>query len=308
MPVLPLLSLNKLKSFIKSRIRSNSDAVICISGFEGVGKSNLAMILSYLLDADFSLENNILYSPNEEELLTKIKTFKKGSVLNLDEAVKVLEKQNWSKQTFIKQIFQVIRGKNLITLLLIPRLEDLNEYFRNWRVILNICVTHRGLAYLQVPDPYNKFDVWQKKFNQNVIDYTLKGETFHTAPLSDVMYAVSKFKGFVGFVTFPKLPKYIEDKYIVLKDLYAMENFNEDDGSKSKFDSKMKKKVDSLTLKHSKNITTITNRYDKKVNKYKKVMMGTYDLLIKTGLSQNKIALQMGMSRHTLRTMLGQDS
>ncbi len=109
-----------------------------ISGFEGVGKSNLAMILSYLLDADFSLENNILYSPNEEELLTKIKTFKKGSVLNLDEAVKVLEKQNWSKQTFIKQIFQVIRGKNLITLLLIPRLEDLNEYFSNWRVILNI--------------------------------------------------------------------------------------------------------------------------------------------------------------------------
>jgi len=232
MPVLPILSLDKVASLIRGRTRKNSDAVLCISGFEGVGKSTFGIILSYILDPSFDLWKNILYSPSEEEFLEKINVMHKGSVLNLDEAVKMLEKQDWSKQTFIKKTFQVIRGKNLITLLLIPRLEDLNEYFRNWRVMLNLCITHRGFGYLQVPDPYNKKDVWHTAFNQAKLDSALRGETFHTAELGEVMKAISEYKGFLGFFNFPPLPKEVEKEYVKLKDKYSLHNLENEKKAK----------------------------------------------------------------------------
>lgn len=232
--IFPVLSLVKLAKDIRSRPKKDSDAVLCISGFEGVGKSTLAKILGFLLDPDFDLWDNVLYSPSKKELLGKLKVLSKGNVLDLDEAVKVLEKQEWSKQTFIKKTYQVIRGRNLITMLLIPRLEDLNEYFRNWRVMLNICVIYRGLAYLQVPDPYNKFDVWNTKYNQAKLDAVLRDETFHTAPVPDVLGAISQFKGFIGFITFPKLPKEIWKVYKKYKDEHSLLNLSEEGDEKDK--------------------------------------------------------------------------
>lgn len=287
MTVFPILDLHKIAKDIKSRIKKNSDAVICISGFEGVGKSNFAIILSYLLDFNFDLWNNILYSPNNKELLDKLKNFNKGSILNLDEAVKVLEKQNWSKQTFIKKTFQIIRGRNLITLLLIPRLEDLNEYFRNWRVMLNICVIYRGLAYLQVPDPYNKFDVWNTKFNQDVLDLALKGETFHTAPTGDVLKAIHKFKGFIGFVSFPKLDSEIEKEYIKLKDKHSLLNLMDDDGN-----IKVEEKEKPLNRSQQRKHDTLLNLIHKRLSE---------------GATQISIIKELGITRNVLRSWLGEN-
>lgn len=290
MAVLPIVTLPFVTKLLTGRVRKNADVCACISGFEGVGKSNFAMLLSYLCDKNFNLWDNVLYSPNEKELLEKLKTFKKGSILNLDEAVKVLEKQAWAKQTFIKKTFQVIRGKNLITLLLIPRLEDLNEYFRNWRVMLNICVIKRGLAYLQVPDVYNKDDVWHTKYNQTIMDSALAGETFQTADISQVMIAISKYKGFLGFVTFPKLPAEIEKEYIILKDKYSLLNLTEEENNSEEAKAEEK------------------NKANDKVAKFKNLFINSYNILKEQGLSQNKIALKLGYSRQSLRLIIGQDA
>jgi len=282
--IFPILELVKVAKDIKSRTKKNSDAVICISGFEGVGKSTLGFILSYLLDKDFDMWYNVLYSPNQKELIEKLKIFKKGSVLNLDEAVKVLEKQNWAKQTFIKKTFQVIRGRNLITLLLIPRLEDLNEYFRNWRVMLNICVIYRGLAYLQVPDPYNKFDVWNTKYNQGILDSVLKGETFHTAPVADILGAICRFKGFIGFVSFPKLPPAIEKEYIKLKDKYSLLNLT---------DLEEEEKEDKLSSRKEQLYQENRQALGLAVNKLKE-----------EGYTQKQIAKELNITRNKVRGLL----
>lgn len=286
MVVFPILALTELVRDIKGRVKKNADAVLCISGFEGVGKSNLANILGYLLDPNYDLWNNVLYTPTQKELLDKLKNFQKGSVLNLDEAVKVLEKQNWSKQTFIKKTFQVIRGRNLITFLLIPRLEDLNEYFRNWRVMLNICVIYRGLAYLQVPDPYNKFDVWSSKYNQDLLDFALKGETFHTAPVGDVLKAISKFKGFIGFITFPKLPYEIEKEYIKLKDENSLLNLIDEEGNVTE-EVKEKKPTRSEIRKSDALLRVIKAR-------------------LEDGVGKSALARELEVPLNTLRTWLGE--
>lgn len=285
--IFPLITLLKVAKSIKQRIREDGDAVVCISGVEGIGKSVLAIILSYLVYKDFDLDDNMLYAPNEEEWKDKVNRFKKGSVFNLDEAVKLLEKQNWAKQTFIKKMFQVIRGKNFITFLLIPRVEDLNEYFRNWRVMLNICVVYRGWAYLQTPDAYNKFDVWHRKYNQEQLDYAIgEGETLKTANEGKVMLAISRFKGFAGFVNFPDLPKEIKEEYKSNKAKYSMSNME------NKEEEEDNSKVHPKRLKALERNTEVLKDLILIVNK-------------EFGLNQKEISKKLGISKNTLKYIIG---
>jgi hypothetical protein len=136
-------------------------------------------------------------------------------------------------------------------LLLIPRLEDLNQYFRAWRVMLNICVIYRGWAYLQTPDVYNKDDVWHTKYNQNIMNTALGAETFQTAEVNKVFMAISQFKGFCGFINFPKMPPAIEKVYVELKDYYSLLNLKVgEDNAKASVEAK---KQEEKSKRHDSN-------------------------------------------------------
>jgi len=269
----------------KSRVRAHSDAVIGICGREGLGKSSLGLILGYFFDKNFDLVDNILYSPKEEELDEKIKKMKKGSVLDLDEAVKMLEKQEWMKQTFIKKLFQVIRSKGFITLLLIPRLEDLNEYFRNWRVFMKINVIYRGVAFVQMADTTNPTDVWNTSYNQTVLANTLGNNTFETADRELVYRAISKFKGFIGFVNFPEVPKNIYKIYEGYKEAFSLQNLQKEE--------RVKEKEPSAYTKE-------------KTEKKNKMLKGTVEWLINEGFNKTDIAKKLDVNMTTIRTILGE--
>ena len=233
--IFPIVNIKKLVFKINKRISKNNDIVICLYGDEGVGKSTLGLLLTILMmkAKSFSFINNVAWSSNPQEIIDKVKKMPKGSVLLLDEAIKFLEKQEWRKSTFIKKLFNVIRGRNLITILVLPRLIDLTEYFRNHRVLLSIYCHWRGFGVVtmksripNVEDPfYIKYNNWLlSKFLDNNSDDI------------NVMQGFAKMKGFKGFINFPNLPKDILDIYEGFKLHYDLLNLSEgnegDDNSK----------------------------------------------------------------------------
>jgi hypothetical protein len=164
-----------------------------------------------------------VWTADPQEVINKVKTLPKGSILYLDEAIKMLEKQQWAKSTWLKILFNVIRGRNLITIFVLPRLIDLTEYFRKHRIFSSIYVHWKGFAALinksrisNAQDPFNiNYNNWIMEQIQDSSDDV------------EVMQQMQKMKGFRGFINFPKIPEEINDIYLKFKLNYDLLNILE---------------------------------------------------------------------------------
>lgn len=155
---------------IKKRVKQNLDAVICISGEEGSGKSHLALRMAELLAYKFDFEDHVIAFPEYERVKKKVNTLPKYSPLVLDEAILTMYKRNFAKkdQISINQMFNLCRKKNLIFLICLPRFSDLDSYFRDHRVLLSIVIPSAldtGIAVVHRRDdnPYNVGEKWHFK-------------------------------------------------------------------------------------------------------------------------------------------------
>lgn len=224
-------------ALIHKRVRTNRDFYLAISGAEGEGKSSLSIILGFLIDPNFSLEKNVLYSPNIEEMMLKMnwrKIISQGgtpppdalppySVLVIDEAIKVLFKlEQWSGvQRFLKKLFALARTENKIIILNIPSFQDMGSGFRarmnNW-----LHVEKRGLCTIEARSK-NKYatDPWSMDDNKkNYEKYTARKKYVSISDLDNIKIFSKISKNYVTAFSFPALPVSLDKRYNDLKNSF----------------------------------------------------------------------------------------
>ena len=240
--------IKKFTTEIYYRVRRDLDLYIAITGWEGFGKSSAAMLFGKLIDSNFTLENNILYSPTIEEMNLKInyrkliqqgKEIPKGalkphSVLIVDEAIKVVYKmEQWSGlQRFLKKLFALARTENKIIILCIPDFLDMGNNFRKrMNYWVDIFAREKEKAYCVVEAASkNKYknDRWNLKEHEKLYEKEVGSRKYaNLAPLEhlDIIKKISKNYVFSFF--FHKLPEVIFNKYMELKNSYDYDSQGE---------------------------------------------------------------------------------
>jgi len=200
----------------KKRVRKDFDLVIAITGEEGMGKSVLAIQLGMRLDKNFKLEKNSIYTNEDKEIIDKITTLPRYSVLIIDEAVKLLYKLNWQSpiQKMMNQIYNLCRKENQISIFCIPRFRDLNEYFRNQRVKIWIHVIARGHAIIFTRDwsPVSK-DPWYCDSLQKTIEQGSRKLNVGEIGLEEKLMFLRKSRSYATDFTFEDISDELKEEY-----------------------------------------------------------------------------------------------
>ena len=131
--------------------KKNYDNVLCIVGDEGKGKSNILLnIVDYWLRKIYDEVNpemaNKYIAMDSKDLGKVLKDVTNYDILANDEAADLSNRSSMSKmnKTYVKA-YQIIRGKNLFTILVLPDLFDLDSFFRKRRVRHLIYTDKRGI-------------------------------------------------------------------------------------------------------------------------------------------------------------------
>jgi hypothetical protein len=138
-----------------SMLKKNKDRVVCISGYEGIGKSNLLLHIFHFWYEEIlkqKIDENFIkfLASNKKEFVLGLKSAPPYYMVAHDEAGKDLYNRN-SQSNFNKDLniaYIVIRARKLYTILVIPSLLDLDSYFRKRRVTALMHVYGEGrVAY-----------------------------------------------------------------------------------------------------------------------------------------------------------------
>ena len=122
-------------------IRSkNKDRVTVITGYEGNGKSNLLLCMfeewCRLIEHDIKPKDIVHIGDNSKTFIQALSASTRYKMVTHDEAGKDLYSRD-AMSSFSKDLnkaYQVIRGRNLHTILVIPSILDLESFFRKRRV------------------------------------------------------------------------------------------------------------------------------------------------------------------------------
>lgn len=210
----------KIARAIRNGLRDDYDFVVAITGREGIGKSTLMLILAILIDRTFNLKKQISLLPTTGEIKRIFKSTKSYGAIAIDEAIKILHKQDWynNLQKTIVQMYATERYQNKVTFLCIPRFTDLNENFRNHRVNCWIDVVDRGYAFVKIPIPVSYFaDPWLMDENARKYKGLLKVKGTTKLTLRDMERIEKRNPCYVDVISFPDLPLDLKEIYIMLK-------------------------------------------------------------------------------------------
>ncbi len=261
---------------LRKHVRDDWDAVLAITGKEGVSKSTCANWIGFKADKGYTLEKNVLYSPNEKEMVEAIKKLPRFGAVNGDEAIKVLYKQRWWLQSFINMFYRLCRQENKITILCMPRFSEFNEGFRNHRIQIWIHLLDRGLgiAFTKDWNPFVK-DPWHTDENERMVKKYTKGQKLYQMTLERKISILKRSKNFLDVVTFPDLPEDIRIRY---KELAASHKYEG---------------MDAEMTRRGR-----TNKIVAKLKEDRKFLKDEYKK--STGKSDAQIAQMRGVSRPTI--------
>lgn len=259
---------------LKKRVRKDFDAVIGITGSEGVSKSTLANQIGFNTDKEYTLEKNCLFSPNPKNLIASIRFLPRFSTVNADEAIKILYKQQWWLQVFINKFYRLCRQDNKISVMCMPRFSEFNEGFRNHRILFWIHLLDRGIGIVYEKDwsPFVK-DPWHFDDNQKKIDKMVGGRKYGKVDLDRKLNILERSDNCLGRIEFQDLP---DEQRILYKELAAKHKYEglEEELDRGKFYSQMK------------------TRYEDRLEKIVKMLQDN------TGMTKEIIAKQLGMKSH----------
>lgn len=162
----------------KLRLSKNRDQTTTFCGYEGEGKSTMAIQWSSLIDPKFNVEKTCFYKKEFFEALRDVEP--KSSIL-LDEGGTMLFSREAMKTENIQmnKIFMIIRAKRLNLSICIPNFYTLDSYIREHRTNMLIhinkvghykAILPRGIRYINRFGPKNK----------DINSYKLSMETFWT--------------------------------------------------------------------------------------------------------------------------------
>lgn len=281
------LTPEQLVKIFHKRVKKDKDVACAITGYEGEGKSTLAgwIMIEALRqlgnDDDYiaeNFDNYMIYSPDRKEMFEKITRPEKYVAINSDEAVKALYKLNWASanQKFLNMLFQLCRQENKINLLCIPRFTDLNEYFRNHRVMFWIHILETGYAILLSRDwsPFSR-DPWHIDENKKIIDMNRKRKAISDLNVDNKINMMSKTRNYVGIVKWDDFTPQFKKIYLA---------------------GKSKHKYDDLDMADESSIAGVGVRE----KKYMDSLMSVAVKLKEQGMTNKQIGLFMGVSETTV--------
>ena len=169
-----------LKIVHKKVTKEDWDNCLIIAGDEGTGKSNMALhILEWWLTKQYGKvvpEDIKFNSLDREQFIKNLRDCKRFDLPVFDESGELSNKRSMSKfNVTISQAYQVIRGDNLFTILVLPSLFDLEGFFTKRRARGLIQVYKRG-----------RFAYWDKQRLRKLVALNQKRyikSVWCTAPL-----------------------------------------------------------------------------------------------------------------------------
>ncbi len=209
-----------------SRINKDYDVVEAQTGFEGTGKSTLAIIKAYKiarkLGMPFNLETNVLYAPTYSQLIAALRILPNKSSLVVDEAIRIGYSRNWNKSGQKEQntVFTMIRAKNLYVALCIPAFNELDNFFRQNRILTWSHCFKRGSAglFVKIPNPFAT-----DPFNLIMARKLIEAEGKDQYDIKRTIRILKeRLPNFVCSYTFPKLAEGKDEKYKALKRKYTV--------------------------------------------------------------------------------------
>ena len=158
----------------KKLSKEDWDSVLIIAGDEGTGKSQLGL---HIVDEWMKLsgrectEQDIKYiCLNIEQFVGQLKQLEKVTPIVYDEAGELSNLRRTSQfNVAINLAYQIIRGKNILTILILPSLFDLDAFFTKRRARGFIQVWTRGkYAFYNKRKLREIMEVYQRKKNQYI--------------------------------------------------------------------------------------------------------------------------------------------
>ena len=264
---------------LRKKTREDYDAVVGITGDEGVSKSTLANHIGFDTDRAYTFEKNCLFSPDEQSMVEAIRKLPRFSTVNADEAIKILYKQQWWVQVFINKFYRLCRQDNKISILCMPRFSEFNEGFRNHRILVWIHLLDRGIGVVFMKD-WNPFspDPWHVKDNYNIIQKYTRRKKYFQVSVERKINILSKSSNFVDTITFPDLPKEKRIEYKVLAAKHKYKGMEEE-------------------MKFGQRRSKVDEKYKKRERAWKELIKE------KTGMTDKQIADRLGVSRPTVTQM-----
>lgn len=214
-----------IKEFAKHQAKyvrkNNRDMVIAVTGYEGFGKSSFSAEFGFEADPNFDLVKNVLYTPDADSTRDKIVNLPKFSVVDVDEALKILHKQNRfdKSQKYINDVYGLGRKENKISLLNMPLFVDFNKYFREHRIFYWVYILEQGVGVIFAKDwsPFAK-DPWWIDENMRIMKKARGRRGITTFSTEERLNILSKSLNYVGHIFFDPLKPEIEARYQELRD------------------------------------------------------------------------------------------
>lgn len=205
---------------VRQDLRDEKDYVIAITGYPGLGKSQLATIIGILIDFDYIFDD-ICFIPTSKEIENTYMKLKMYSVLHVDEASRGLHKQRWfdKVQQTLNTLYDTEReGHFLCTLLIMPRFQNFSENFRNFRIKYWINIVDRGLAiaYKRDEDKDAK-DPWHLDENYKLKQKRWKNKKIYERDIPDSVRMEQSTLNYWFYFNIPEIPKDVWEIYQELK-------------------------------------------------------------------------------------------
>jgi len=234
-------NLDKILGVIYKKVRyEDYDEVLVLMGDEGTGKSRLLLAI---LEWWNSQEDNkpcaddvrVSVGMDSPEFSGLLRDAKKYMMIANDEAADISSRSAMAKQNrLFMVVYQLIRGENLFTVLVIPSIFDLDSFFRKRRVRHLIHIPKRGLYHF-----------WDKQSLRRMVELN-EGRPFKN------IYAVrptasGRFSDYKGLYLEPYLAKK-RDKMQQVREMLADElgvdeTFNREEALKSGEAALVQKKI-----------------------------------------------------------------
>jgi len=195
------------------RLRKNKDVSVVITGFPGSGKSTLSMQLAMLLDPNFTFEKNVLFDPTVEDMHNAIYKLPEGSVIVVDEAIRVGNRKNWNtrRNKVLNEMLALCRFKNKIIFFNIPFFKTIDSDLQ-LRLLTWIHVPRTGFAvvFVKSQNPFTG-DPWALNLNDKLYGKAIKNAASYS--FKRLMRVVPRLPSFLTAFDFKKLPARIEREY-----------------------------------------------------------------------------------------------
>ena len=210
-----ILTPQDLAKQINKPVKQKWDYTVAITGEEGVGKSALALLLSLAGDPNFDVFKNELYAPDFLRTKALITDLPPNSWIVADEAIRILYKLRRDRvQIFLNMLYAVARSQRKISLMLMPRFRDFNEYFRNHRIRLWIHVISRGIAIVhkRLGSEFT-YDPWFYDYGEKAYINLVRRKKVVNVKAEDIIDFERRMPTFIGIVAFENPEKMTPEQW-----------------------------------------------------------------------------------------------